>query len=118
MAQSPPAARRDLCLRAQVQAASAPIAELAAEVIARGEFGERTLRFDPVPDFFAVVEKLGHVPLPPYIAREDRQEDRERYQTVYARAETTGSVAAPTLACTLRGRSWPIYASAELRLPS
>ena len=71
-------------------------AELTAEVIARGEFGERTLRFDPVPDFFAVVEKLGHVPLPPYIAREDRQEDRERYQTVYARAETTGSVAAPT----------------------
>ncbi|HZE24153.1 MAG TPA: tRNA preQ1(34) S-adenosylmethionine ribosyltransferase-isomerase QueA [Blattabacteriaceae bacterium] len=75
---------------------SAPGPELAAEVIARGEFGERTLRFDPVPDFFAVVEKLGHVPLPPYIAREDRQEDRERYQTVYARAETTGSVAAPT----------------------
>ncbi len=75
---------------------SAPIPELTAEVIARGEFGERTLRFDPVRDFFAVVEKLGHVPLPPYIAREDRQEDRERYQTVYARAETTGSVAAPT----------------------
>jgi S-adenosylmethionine:tRNA ribosyltransferase-isomerase len=70
--------------------------ELAAEVIGRGEFGERTLRFDPVPDFFAAVEKLGHVPLPPYIAREDRPEDRERYQTVYARAETTGSVAAPT----------------------
>jgi len=70
--------------------------ELTAEVIGRGEFGERTLRFDPVPDFFAVVEKLGHVPLPPYIAREDRQEDRERYKTVYARAETTGSVAAPT----------------------
>lgn len=71
-------------------------AELTAEVIDRGEFGERTLRFDPVPDFFAVVERLGHVPLPPYIAREDRQEDRERYQTVYARAENTGSVAAPT----------------------
>jgi S-adenosylmethionine:tRNA ribosyltransferase-isomerase len=73
-----------------------PCPELTAEVIARGEFGERTLRFDPVPDFFAVVEKMGHVPLPPYIAREDRHEDRERYQTVYARAETTGSVAAPT----------------------
>jgi S-adenosylmethionine:tRNA ribosyltransferase-isomerase len=70
--------------------------ELAAEVIGRGEFGERTLRFDPVPDFFASVEKLGHVPLPPYIAREDRPQDRERYQTVYARPETTGSVAAPT----------------------
>jgi S-adenosylmethionine:tRNA ribosyltransferase-isomerase len=69
---------------------------LRATVIARGEFGERTLRFDPVPDFFAVLEKLGHVPLPPYIARDDRKEDRERYQTVYARAETTGSVAAPT----------------------
>jgi S-adenosylmethionine:tRNA ribosyltransferase-isomerase len=77
-------------------AASAPVPELTAEVIARSEFGERTLRFDPVPDFFAVVERLGHVPLPPYIAREDRQEDRERYQTVYARTETTGSVAAPT----------------------
>jgi len=74
----------------------AQAAELTAEVIGRGEFGERTLRFDPVPDFFAVVEKLGHVPLPPYIARDDRQEDRERYQTVYARAETSGSVAAPT----------------------
>jgi S-adenosylmethionine:tRNA ribosyltransferase-isomerase len=71
-------------------------AELTAEVIARGEFGERILRFDPVPDFFSVVEKLGHVPLPPYIVRDDRQEDRERYQTVYARVETTGSVAAPT----------------------
>ena len=76
--------------------AASPIPALTAEVIARGEFGERTLRFGPVPDFFAVVEKLGHVPLPPYIAREDRQEDRERYQTVYARAENTGSVAAPT----------------------
>ena len=71
-------------------------ADLVAEVTGRGEFGERTLRFDPVTDFFAIVEKLGHVPLPPYIAREDRPEDRERYQTVYARAEATGSVAAPT----------------------
>jgi S-adenosylmethionine:tRNA ribosyltransferase-isomerase len=73
-----------------------PGAELVAEVTGRGEFGERTLRFDPVPDFFALVERLGHVPLPPYIARQDRKEDRERYQTVYARPETTGSVAAPT----------------------
>ena len=78
------------------QAAVEHGAELVAEVIGRGEFGERTLRFNPVPDFFAVVEKLGHVPLPPYIAREDRQEDRSRYQTVYARPEATGSVAAPT----------------------
>jgi S-adenosylmethionine:tRNA ribosyltransferase-isomerase len=77
-------------------AGTAQAAGLTAEVIGRGDFGERTLRFGPVPNFFAAVEKLGHVPLPPYIARGDRDEDRERYQTVYARAETTGSVAAPT----------------------
>ncbi len=68
--------------------------ELQAEVIGRGEFGERTLRFEPVKDFFAVVERIGHVPLPPYIARGDQAADRERYQTVYARER--GSVAAPT----------------------
>jgi S-adenosylmethionine:tRNA ribosyltransferase-isomerase len=70
--------------------------ELEAKVVGRGEFGERTLRFNAVPDFFAAVEKVGHVPLPPYIARPDRREDRERYQTVYARADARGSVAAPT----------------------
>jgi len=67
---------------------------LRAEVVAHGEFGERTLRFEPVADFFRVVERLGHMPLPPYIHREDRAGDRERYQTVYARER--GSVAAPT----------------------
>jgi S-adenosylmethionine:tRNA ribosyltransferase-isomerase len=77
-------------------AGTAQAAGLTAEVIGRGDFGERTLRFGPVPNFFAAMEKLGHVPLPPYIARGDRAEDRKRYQTVYARAETTGSVAAPT----------------------
>ncbi|MGA9567584.1 MAG: S-adenosylmethionine:tRNA ribosyltransferase-isomerase, partial [Candidatus Korobacteraceae bacterium] len=45
--------------------------ELAAEIVARGDFGERHLRFDPVADFFAVVERIGHVPLPPYIDRPD-----------------------------------------------
>jgi S-adenosylmethionine:tRNA ribosyltransferase-isomerase len=68
--------------------------ELEAEVTARGTYGERTLRFKPVKDFFGIVERIGHVPLPPYIAREDRTDDRERYQTVYARER--GSVAAPT----------------------
>lgn len=67
---------------------------LVAEVVSRGEFGERRIRFDPAADFFAAVERLGHVPLPPYIARGDRSSDRERYQTVYARER--GSVAAPT----------------------
>ena len=68
--------------------------ELEAEVVARGEFGERRIRFKPVADFFERIERMGHVPLPPYIAREDRGGDRERYQTVYARER--GSVAAPT----------------------
>lgn len=68
--------------------------ELEAEVVARGSFGERRIRFRPTPDFFARVERIGHVPLPPYINREDRAADRDRYQTVYARER--GSVAAPT----------------------
>ncbi len=68
--------------------------ELEAEVTERGGFGERRVRFAPVADLFAQVERLGHIPLPPYIDREDRPTDRERYQTVYA--QTRGSVAAPT----------------------
>jgi len=67
---------------------------LQAEVIARGAFGERTIRFRPVDDFFGRIASIGHVPLPPYIARADSSADRERYQTVYARER--GSVAAPT----------------------
>jgi S-adenosylmethionine:tRNA ribosyltransferase-isomerase len=67
---------------------------LVAEVIARGAFGERHIRFSRVPDFFSRVERLGHVPLPPYIDRDDCPADRERYQTVYAKSR--GSVAAPT----------------------
>lgn len=68
--------------------------ELEAEVIARGGFGERRIRFAPVPDFPARIDRLGHVPLPPYISREDNATDQQRYQTVYARER--GSVAAPT----------------------
>lgn len=105
--------------------------ELQAEVVGRGEYGERRIRFvsemptlaakdaarmghpqsvqstdpisraknaremgHPVQGFFELVERIGHVPLPPYIARADSAGDRERYQTVYARER--GSVAAPT----------------------
>jgi S-adenosylmethionine:tRNA ribosyltransferase-isomerase len=68
--------------------------ELQAEVIARGEFGERHIRFAPAPDFFDRIDLLGHIPLPPYISRSDSPADHERYQTVYARDR--GSVAAPT----------------------
>jgi S-adenosylmethionine:tRNA ribosyltransferase-isomerase len=69
---------------------------LEAEVIAEGEFGERTLRFAATADFYGALERLGQMPLPPYIHRDanDAAEDRERYQTVYARER--GSAAAPT----------------------
>lgn len=68
--------------------------ELTAQVVGRGSFGERRIRFSTGAEFWSMVERLGHVPLPPYIEREDRAGDRERYQTVYARER--GSVAAPT----------------------
>jgi S-adenosylmethionine:tRNA ribosyltransferase-isomerase len=68
--------------------------ELAAEIVGRGIFGERHLRFDPVPDFYSLLNQIGHVPLPPYIDRLDTPADREQYQTVYAKPP--GSVAAPT----------------------
>jgi S-adenosylmethionine:tRNA ribosyltransferase-isomerase len=71
---------------------------LEAEVTRRGSFGERHIRFASVPDFFARVERIGHVPLPPYIDRDDAAADHDRYQTVYAQAlgSMARSVAAPT----------------------
>lgn len=68
--------------------------EVEAEVLTRGEFGERALRFDYGGDLRELFERIGHVPLPPYIKRGDAAQDRERYQTVFAREG--GSVAAPT----------------------
>jgi len=65
-----------------------------AEIVAQGERGERTARLVGDEDVYAAIERLGHMPLPPYIKRPDRVEDRERYQTVFARER--GSVAAPT----------------------
>lgn len=68
--------------------------ELTAEVVERGQFGDRLLQFEPVDDFYAALDRIGHIPLPPYIHRDDVESDRERYQTVYSRER--GSVAAPT----------------------
>jgi S-adenosylmethionine:tRNA ribosyltransferase-isomerase len=68
--------------------------EIQAEIVDRGTFGERRIRFRPVNDFLGWIEQVGHVPLPPYIDRADRPGDRDRYQTIYAREP--GSVAAPT----------------------
>jgi S-adenosylmethionine:tRNA ribosyltransferase-isomerase len=67
---------------------------LEAEVLERGEFGDRLLQFSPSADFFAALDRIGHMPLPPYIHRDDADTDRERYQTVFSRDR--GSVAAPT----------------------
>src|SRR5690242_17899732 len=67
---------------------------LSAEIVSRGERGERVVRFPPGQDVYAALDRLGHVPLPPYIRRHDRPQDRERYQTVFAKEH--GSVAAPT----------------------
>jgi S-adenosylmethionine:tRNA ribosyltransferase-isomerase len=70
--------------------------ELEAQVLSRGQLGLRTLRFvshdqSSVSQHF---ERLGHVPLPPYIERADETSDRERYQTVFAKRP--GAIAAPT----------------------
>jgi S-adenosylmethionine:tRNA ribosyltransferase-isomerase len=70
--------------------------ELEGEVLARGELGVRTIRFAShnelsIDQHF---ERLGHVPLPPYIERADETADRERYQTVFAKRP--GAIAAPT----------------------
>jgi S-adenosylmethionine:tRNA ribosyltransferase-isomerase len=68
--------------------------DLTAEILGRADFGERSVRLHPNGDLLAVLERVGHVPLPPYIRRPDTAADRERYQTVFAREP--GSVAAPT----------------------
>jgi len=68
--------------------------ELEAEVECRGEFGLRRLRLRSTGDLTQTIERLGHVPLPPYIRRSDDSADRERYQTIFA--DHPGAVAAPT----------------------
>lgn len=68
--------------------------ELTAEVVSRGEYGLRRIRLTARGNVSQTIERLGHVPLPPYISRQDEPEDRERYQTIFA--NRPGAVAAPT----------------------
>ena len=70
--------------------------ELEAEILTRRELGIRTLHFVSKNEqsVSETMERLGHVPLPPYIDRPDENSDRERYQTVFA--QSPGAVAAPT----------------------
>jgi S-adenosylmethionine:tRNA ribosyltransferase-isomerase len=110
-------------LEGEPDADGAPSPRLYGRVEGRGTFGRRTIRLsrdappphpgdepaaepgakpaaeptaEPAKDrsIDDVIDRIGHMPLPPYIARPDAGADRERYQTVYARAR--GSVAAPT----------------------
>jgi S-adenosylmethionine:tRNA ribosyltransferase-isomerase len=68
--------------------------ELIAEVLSRGEYGLRRIRLTAKGEVTKAIERLGHVPLPPYILRQDDSADRERYQTIFA--DRPGAVAAPT----------------------
>jgi S-adenosylmethionine:tRNA ribosyltransferase-isomerase len=69
---------------------------LHGEVLARHFHGRRTIRLwsDQDAPIDQLIDRIGHVPLPPYIKREDQVSDRDRYQAVYARHR--GAVAAPT----------------------
>ena len=70
---------------------------LRAEILERLPDGQRIVRFECDEDFDALLEEIGQTPLPPYIKRDEKDvslDDRERYQTVYARAR--GAIAAPT----------------------
>jgi S-adenosylmethionine:tRNA ribosyltransferase-isomerase len=81
---------------------SAPIRATVVEINAEGH---RRLHFSGTPDIRRELDRLGEVPLPPYITRthpKEMGEDKERYQTVYAR--TDGSVAAPTAGLHFTGK--------------
>ncbi|HKF53245.1 MAG TPA: tRNA preQ1(34) S-adenosylmethionine ribosyltransferase-isomerase QueA [Candidatus Acidoferrales bacterium] len=68
--------------------------ELEAKVTSRDSYGQRTLKFSCKGDLAEAIERLGRIPLPPYIKRTDEPIDRERYQTIFARQGA--AVAAPT----------------------
>jgi S-adenosylmethionine:tRNA ribosyltransferase-isomerase len=84
---------------------------LVAEVLSQHTFGRRTIRLvrEGGGEVDEAIDRVGHMPLPPYIKRPDAPGDRERYQTVYARAR--GSVAAPTAGLHLSPRILSALAS-------
>ncbi len=68
--------------------------ELSATILEHGLHGHRTVELSAGGDLYEILDRVGHTPLPPYIHRPDRADDRDRYQTLFARQP--GSVAAPT----------------------
>lgn len=71
-------------------------AGISVTVLESGPFGRRRVRILWQNDLQKAFAATGHIPLPPYIKRPDGEEDAGRYQTVFAREDKTGSVAAPT----------------------
>jgi S-adenosylmethionine:tRNA ribosyltransferase-isomerase len=67
---------------------------ISGEVIGAEDDGQRLVRFSCPDPFIETLERAGHMPLPPYIRREDHDLDKSRYQTVFA--NKPGAVAAPT----------------------
>ena len=81
------------------------ITRIRATVVEVNDEGHRRLQFSGTPDISHELDRLGEVPLPPYITRanpDEMGEDKERYQTIYAR--TDGSVAAPTAGLHFTGK--------------
>jgi S-adenosylmethionine:tRNA ribosyltransferase-isomerase len=81
------------------------ITQIRATVVEVNDEGHRRLQFSGTPDISHELDRLGEVPLPPYITRanpDEMGEDKERYQTIYAR--TDGSVAAPTAGLHFTGK--------------
>jgi S-adenosylmethionine:tRNA ribosyltransferase-isomerase len=81
------------------------ITPICATVTEVNDEGHRRLQFSGTPDISHELDRLGEVPLPPYITRanpDEMGEDKERYQTIYAR--TDGSVAAPTAGLHFTGK--------------
>ncbi|MCR4804702.1 MAG: tRNA preQ1(34) S-adenosylmethionine ribosyltransferase-isomerase QueA [Clostridia bacterium] len=73
--------------------------DLRAEIIGFGQEGTRHVKFSYTGDFMALLDKLGSMPLPPYIERAAEESDKDRYQNVYAKE--FGSVA-----CATAGLHW------------
>ncbi len=70
--------------------------DINAEVLLKNEYGRHDVILFWRGDLVEIMKNIGHIPLPPYIKREERSDDAERYQTLYAKEEKAGSVAAPT----------------------
>lgn len=71
-------------------------AGISVTILESGPFGQRRVLLAWQGDLAEAFAATGHIPLPPYIKRPDDDEDKTRYQTIFARPEKTGSVAAPT----------------------